>query len=56
MLVKITTLRSAPLRPVDALGNAWILTELCKELGFSDLRRVFGRIRHTAFPICIAWC
>ena len=30
-----------------ALGNVWALTELWKELGFSDLRRVFGRTRHT---------
>jgi hypothetical protein len=30
-----------------ALGNAWTLTELWKELGFSDLRRVFRRSRHT---------
>ena len=29
-----------------ALGNVWTLTELWKELGFSDLRRVFGRTRH----------
>jgi hypothetical protein len=25
----------------------WALTELWKELGFSDLRRVFKRTRHT---------
>ena len=30
-----------------ALGNVWTLTELWKELGFSDMRRVFGRTRHT---------
>ena len=30
-----------------ALGNVWTLTELWKELGFSDLRRVFARTRHT---------
>ena len=30
-----------------ALGNVWTLTELWKELGFSGLRRVFGRTRHT---------
>jgi transposase len=30
-----------------ALGNVWTLTELWKELGFSDLRRVFRRTRHT---------
>ena len=30
-----------------ALGNAWTLTEIWKYLGFSDLRRVFRRTRHT---------
>lgn len=30
-----------------ALGNVWTLTELWKELGFSDLSRVFRRTRHT---------
>ena len=30
-----------------ALGDVWALTELWKELGFSDLRRVFRRTRHT---------
>ena len=30
-----------------ALGNVWALTELCKELGFLDLRRVFRHTRHT---------
>ena len=30
-----------------ALGNVWTLTELWKELGFSDLRRVFARTRRT---------
>ena len=30
-----------------ALGNVWTLTEMWKELGFSDLRRVFRRTRHT---------
>lgn len=30
-----------------ALGNVWALTELWKELGFSDLRRVFRSTRHT---------
>ena len=28
-----------------ALGNVWTLTELWKELGFSELRRVFRRTR-----------
>ena len=49
-----------PLQPVEAkepvsvvfesaraLGNVWALTELWNELGFSDLRRVFRRTRHT---------
>lgn len=30
-----------------ALGNVWTLTELWKELGFSQLRRVFRRTRHS---------
>ena len=30
-----------------ALGDVWALTELWKELGFSALRRVFRRTRHT---------
>lgn len=30
-----------------ALGNVWALTELWKELGFSDLRRVFRPSRHS---------
>ena len=30
-----------------ALGNVWTLTEIWKELGFSGLRRVFRRTRHT---------
>ena len=30
-----------------AFGNVWTLTEIWKELGFSDLRRVFRRTRHT---------
>ncbi len=29
------------------MGNVWALTELWKELGFSDLRRVFRRTRHS---------
>lgn len=29
------------------LGNVWALTELWKALGFSELRRVFRRTRHT---------
>ena len=28
------------------MGNVWTLTEMWKELGFSDLRRVFRRTRH----------
>ncbi len=30
-----------------ALGDVWTLTELWKELGFADLRRVFRRTRHS---------
>ena len=30
-----------------ALGNVWALTELWNELGFSELRRVLRRTRHT---------
>ena len=30
-----------------ALGDVWALTELWKELGFGELRRVFRRRRHT---------
>lgn len=30
-----------------SLGSVWTLTEIWKELGFSDLRRVFRRTRHT---------
>lgn len=30
-----------------ALGDVWALTELWKELGFGELRRVFRRTRHT---------
>lgn len=30
-----------------AFGDVWALTELWKELGFDEIRRVFGRTRHT---------
>lgn len=30
-----------------ALGDVWALTELWKELGFGEIRQVFGRTRHT---------
>lgn len=30
-----------------ALGDVWMLTELWKELGFGELRRVFRKTRHT---------
>ena len=33
--------------PARSLGNVWTLTALWQELGFSDLRRVFQRTRHT---------
>jgi transposase len=38
---------SVTFEPARALGNVWALTELWNELGFSDLRRVFRRTRHT---------
>jgi hypothetical protein len=41
------TAASLSFESARALGNAWTLTELWKELGFSDLRRVFRRSRHT---------
>ena len=55
-LLKITgreALGDAPLPPsvtfesARALGDVWMLTELWKELGFGELRRLFGRTRHT---------
>lgn len=30
-----------------ALGDVWTLTELWKSLGFAELRRIFGRTRHS---------
>jgi len=41
------TASSLSFESTRALGNVWTLTELWKELGFSDLRRVFRRTRHT---------
>jgi len=38
---------SITFEPARALGNTWALTELWNELGFSGLRRVFRRTRHT---------
>jgi transposase len=32
--------------PARALGDVWALTALWNELGFDDLRRIFGRTRH----------
>jgi len=55
-LLKITgreALGEAPPPPLvtfesaRALGDVWMLTELWKELGFGELRRLFGRTRHT---------
>lgn len=55
-LLKITgreALGEAPPTPsvtfesARALGDVWMLTELWKELGFGELRRLFGRTRHT---------
>ncbi|HJX57859.1 MAG TPA: IS1634 family transposase [Thiobacillus sp.] len=55
-LLKITgreALGDAPPTPsvtfesARALGDVWMLTELWKELGFGELRRLFSRTRHT---------
>ena len=55
-LLKVTgrePLGDAPLPPAvsfesaRALGDVWMLTELWKELGFGELRRVFRKTRHT---------
>ncbi len=55
-LLKVTGRKPLGAAPPDAsvvfesaraLGNVWALTELWKELGFSELRRVFRHTRHT---------
>lgn len=33
--------------PARAFGDVWALTELWQQLGFSEIRRIFGRTRHT---------
>jgi hypothetical protein len=47
-LVPTISASSLNFESARALGNVWTLTEIWKELGFSDLRRVvFRRTRHT---------
>lgn len=55
-LLKVTgrePLGEAPPTPIvafesaRALGDVWMLTELWKELGFGELRRLFSRTRHS---------
>jgi len=46
-LVPAISATSLTFESARALGNVWTLTEIWKELGFSDLRRVFRRTRHT---------
>ena len=46
-LVPTISASSLTFESARALGNVWTLTEIWKELGFSDLRRVFRRTRHT---------
>jgi transposase len=46
-LVPVISATSLSFESARALGNVWTLTEIWKELGFSDLRRVFRRTRHT---------
>jgi transposase len=46
-LVPAISASSLSFESARALGNVWTLTEIWKELGFSDLRRVFRRTRHS---------
>ena len=46
-LVPAISASSLSFESARALGNVWTLTEIWKELGFSDLRRIFRRTRHT---------
>jgi len=46
-LVPAISASSLTFESARAVGNVWTLTEIWKELGFSDLRRVFRRTRHT---------
>jgi transposase len=46
-LVPAISASSLTFESARALGNVWTLTEIWKELGFCDLRRVFRRTRHT---------
>ncbi|MDO8442004.1 MAG: IS1634 family transposase [Polaromonas sp.] len=46
-LVPAISASSLTFESARALGNVWTLTEIWKELGFSDLRRVLRRTRHT---------
>jgi transposase len=46
-LVPAISASSLTFESARALGNVWTLTEIWKELGFSDLRRIFRRTRHT---------
>jgi hypothetical protein len=46
-LVPTISASSLTFESARALGNVWTLTEIWKELGFSDFRRVFRRARHT---------
>lgn len=46
-LVPTISASSLSFESARALGNVWTLTEIWKELGFSDLRRVFRRTRHS---------
>ena len=46
-LVPTISASSLTFESARALGNVWTLTEIWKELGFFDLRRVFRRTRHT---------
>jgi len=43
----VTPAPSVSFESARALGDVWMLTELWKELGFGELRRVFRKTRHT---------
>ena len=46
-LAPVISASSLTFEAARALGNVWTLSEIWKELGFSDLRRIFRRTRHT---------
>jgi len=45
-VIERPTQAAVAFEPARALGDVWALTSLWNELGFNDLRRIFGRTRH----------